>query len=388
MRNAKKEADYSEFKSKIFLQSAGLLTLSFAAIGALYFFVWRGNVADWLVSLIQMLFRVRYSHARYLYHYIFRENFVIIFFGASAVVFLILLRFSLNRFTRYFDLINSGIDALIDGNGNEITLMPEMAAIEKKLNTVRLTLEQRALDVRLAEQRKNDLVMYIAHDIRTPLTSVIGYLSLLDETPGMPDGQRTNYVHIALDKAYRLEQLINEFFEISRFNSGAITLSKKSIDLYYMLLQIADEFYPQLNVTGKRIQLHAGENLTVYGDPDKLARVFNNILKNAAAYSDENSVIGITAGLSGDKVSIVFKNSGSIPQDKLSVIFEKFRRLDNARSTGTGGAGLGLAIAKEIVVLHGGNIFAESGDNQTAFTVELPAVPCPPFQPKDAQAKA
>jgi two-component system sensor histidine kinase VanS len=371
----RKEADYSRFKGRIFLQSAGLLVISFTAIGALYFFVWRGNVADWLVLLIQSLFHIRYNAALYLYHHGFRENFSIIFFGASAIVFLILLHFSLNRLTRYFDLINGGIDALIDDNGNGIVLIPEMAAIEKKLNTVRLTLEERAREAQLAEQRKNDLVMYLAHDIRTPLTSVTGYLSLLDETPDMPAGQRTKYVRIALDKAHRLEELINEFFEITRFNSGVITLSKKTIDLYYMLLQITGEFYPQLNITSKRIHLHAGKTLAIYGDPDKLARVFNNILKNAVAYGDENSSIDITADQSGDKVSIVFKNTGTIPQDKLSVIFEKFCRLDDARSSGSGGAGLGLAIAKEIVVLHGGNIFAESRDNQTFFTVELPAAP-------------
>ncbi|HAP4076909.1 TPA: GHKL domain-containing protein, partial [Enterococcus faecalis] len=111
------------------------------------------------------------------------------------------------------------------------------------------------------------------------------------------------------------------------------------------------------------------------GDPDKLARVFNNILKNAAAYSEDNSIIDITAGLSGDVVSIEFKNTGSIPKDKLAAIFEKFYRLDNARSSDTGGAGLGLAIAKEIIVQHGGQIYAESNDNYTTFRVELPAMP-------------
>jgi two-component system sensor histidine kinase VanS len=369
-----KEADYSRFKRKVFLQSAGLLTASFAAIGMLYFFVWRGNVADLLVSIFQSLLRISYTEALHLYHYGFRENFTFIFLCASVVIFLVLLWFSLKRFTRYFDLINGGIDALIDGGEDEIEMIPEMAAIGKKLNTVRLTLEQRARDVQIAERRKNDLVMYIAHDIRTPLTSVIGYLSLLDETPDMPIAQRVKHVHIALDKAYRLEQLIDEFFEITRFNSGVITLSKKTVDLRYMLMQIADEFYPQLGAGGRRIKLCAGEALTVCGDPDKLARVFNNILKNAAIYSDENSDIVIEAGLSGDMVSVVFRSVGGIPQDKLQLIFEKFERLDGARASGTGGAGLGLAIAKEIVELHGGNIFAESDGGQTSFTVELPQI--------------
>lgn len=138
---------------------------------------------------------------------------------------------------------------------------------------------------------------------------------------------------------------------------------------------MTDEFYPQLAANGKQVVIHASEDLTVFGDPDKLARVFNNILKNAAAYSEDDSVIDITAGLSGNVVSIVFKNAGNIPKDKLATIFEKFYRLDDARSSNTGGAGLGLAIAKEIIVQHGGQIYAESNNNSTTFTVELPAAP-------------
>jgi two-component system sensor histidine kinase VanS len=144
-----------------------------------------------------------------------------------------------------------------------------------------------------------------------------------------------------------------------------------------MLVQIADEFYPQLAANGKQAVITACEDLTVSGDPDKLARVFNNILKNAAAYSEAGSVIDITAGLSEDVVYILFRNAGSIPKDKLAAIFEKFYRLDASRSSDTGGAGLGLAIAKEIIVQHGGKIYAESKDNYTTFTVELPALPNP-----------
>jgi two-component system sensor histidine kinase VanS len=371
----KNAAGYEKFKRKIFLQSACMMGLSILFIGAVYQFIWRGNAGDWLVSFFQWFFYIRRSQALNLYHFVFRENSEVFFIGAVAVTFIVLLRFSLERFTRYFDSINNGINALIEDDGSNIVLMPEMEAIEKKLNTVRLTLKQRSRDAQLAEQRKNDLVMYLAHDIKTPLTSVIGYLSLLNEAPDMPVEQRAKYVHITLDKVYRLEQLINEFFEVTRYNLQTISLTKKHIDLYYMLVQIADEFYPQLAAKGKQAVITACEDLTVSGDPDKLARVFNNILKNAAAYSEAGSVIDITAGLSGDVVYVIFKNAGSIPEDKLAAVFEKFYRLDAARSSDTGGAGLGLAIAKEIIVQHGGKIYAESSDNCTMFTVELPALP-------------
>jgi len=136
---------------------------------------------------------------------------------------------------------------------------------------------------------------------------------------------------------------------------------------------MADEFYPALTATGKSIELCVPEDLTIYGDPTKLARVFNNILKNAVSYSAEGSVIKIIAEVLEETVSIKFINPGSIPADKLSAIFNKFYRLDSARSTKTGGSGLGLAIAKEIVEKHGGGLFADSDGVNTVFTVELPA---------------
>ncbi len=198
------------------------------------------------------------------------------------------------------------------------------------------------------------MITYLAHDLKTPLTSVIGYLSLLDEVPDMPQAQKEKYIHITLDKANRLEKLINEFFEITRYNLQQIILEKEMVDLYYMLIQMSDEFYPILASHGNTITLHAQEDLTVYADPTKLARVFNNILKNAIAYSYPNTDIQITAVKTEQEIRISVCNHGkTIPQQRLESIFEKFFRLDDARTTNTGGAGLGLAIAKEIVTLHG-----------------------------------
>lgn len=221
--------------------------------------------------------------------------------------------------------------------------------------------------------RKNDLITYLAHDLKTPLTSVIGYLSLMDEAPDMPEAQKARYVHITLDKACRLEKLINEFFEITRYNLQQIILEKEIIDLYYMLVQMADEFYPVLSARGNTIRLSVGEDMTVYGDSEKLARVFNNILKNAVSYSYENTEIEIGAEKVEDGLKITFRNRGkTIAREKLEFLFEKFFRMDEARATHTGGAGLGLAIAKEIVTLHGGTITAESENEVTTFCVILP----------------
>ena len=222
-------------------------------------------------------------------------------------------------------------------------------------------------------QRKSDLITYLAHDLKTPLTSVMGYLSLLDEAPDMPEAQKEKYIHIALTKAERLENLIAQFFEITQFNLHHMVLEKEHLDLAYMLMQMAEEFYPVLSAHGNTVDLQVDETLAVYGDGDKQARVFNNILKNAVAYSYESSVIVIRGYFEQGMAVISFENHGkTIPKQKLDLIFEKFFRLDEARRSNTGGAGLGLAIAREIVELHKGSISAKSQEEKTTFQVRLP----------------
>lgn len=235
----------------------------------------------------------------------------------------------------------------------QIQLSPEMLPFEQKLNSVKQTLAERKMETALAEQRKDELVMYLAHDIRTPLTSVIGYLNLLEEDPNMPPEQRAARVHIVLEKAYRLETMVNEFFEITKYKSQKITLSKETIDLYYMLVQLSDELSPVLAPRGNTVTLNLDENLTIEADPEKLARVFNNILKNAASYSFPHTEIVISTEKLEHEVIIRFQNSGEdIPNEALASLFNKFYRVDQSRSSDTGGTGLGLAIAKEIVTLQ------------------------------------
>ena len=256
---------------------------------------------------------------------------------------------------------------------------------------VKSTTEAHERALRDEAQRRSDLIAYLAHDLKTPLTSVIGYLSLLDEIPEMPREQRCRYVGITLDKAKRLERLINEFFDITRYNLSHIELETERVDLSYLLVQMADEFYPLLAAHGNTVSLAVegapasveapGAELWITADPGRLARVFNNILKNAIAYSHEGTEIAVTAerferaDAPGEPwVRVTVTDEGAtIPPHKLEAIFDKFFRLDEARATSTGGAGLGLAIAREIVELHGGTIAAASETGRTTFTVELPA---------------
>ncbi|MEA5049341.1 MAG: HAMP domain-containing sensor histidine kinase [Eubacteriales bacterium] len=364
---------YQKLLWKLFFQTVVVLGASFLLTLGTYAAV-RGRFADFLVNAISYLLSLNWDSARDIYQHVIRNNITLVFGVTFIVYFLILMRILMPWFTRFFDRIVSGIDHLAEEVDAPIRMGTELKFMEVKLNEVKQRLKQRTETAKREEQRKNDLVVYLAHDIRTPLTSVIGYLSLLDEASDMPAEQRAKYTHITLEKANRLEKLINELFEITRYNSQQGNLEKVSIDLYYMLVQMVDEFYPILTERGNSAVLEVDETLTVSGDSAKLARVFNNILKNAAAYSDPGTPIIIAAKNAGAFVLISFQNQGPIiPADKLSAIFEKFFRLDEARASDTGGSGLGLSIAKEIVTLHGGTIQAESKAHSTTFTVSLPA---------------
>lgn len=276
---------------------------------------------------------------------------------------------------RYLQEIINAAQTVHQPNDSTIELSEPLKDMEKQMNQIKMAvlLSQQAL--KEAENKKNEWVMYLAHDIRTPLTSVIGYLSLLDEATDMPVEQKEKYIGIALQKAMRLEKLVNEFFEMTRYNTQQIKLTKAHVDLYYMLVQLIDEFYPVLSAKGNSAVLKAEETLTVYADSEKLARVFNNILKNAAVYSYPNTEIMISAQGDKDGVTVTFENHGpTIPPDQLSSIFDKFNRLDDARKSDTGGAGLGLSIAEEIIRLHGGKISAHSEKDRITFTVSLPVL--------------
>jgi len=371
---SKRKNDYSKLKRKVFLQ---MLLIVFAAAAIVIFLRFtiqeRFSFGDTIVRFLMNTFYMRNRDAVLISHLLFLNNIEIITLVVILIFLVILLRFSISWFTKYFDEVSAGMDKLAEESGEEITLSPELDFMENKLNQIKNNLEKQKKAALDAEQRKNDLVVYLAHDIKTPLTSVIGYLSLLDEAPDMPPEQKAKYVGITLEKAYRLEQLINEFFEITRFNLQTVVLNKEKINLMFMLQQMADEFYPMLTPQGKQMSVNVPDGLTLWGDADKLARVFNNILKNAIVYSYENSVIDISAQQHDKNIIITFTNQGNpIPREKLETIFEKFFRLDTSRSTNTGGAGLGLAIAKEIVNAHGGNIFVQSDTEKTVFTAVLP----------------
>lgn len=340
-------------------------TLTLIYITSQFNFHWLYDIAPSLYYLLS-----RFAN------YIFRGELIILLMFIVWLVYVIL---SLYRMIKK---IFSYINAIVESSNNwftkdtdYITLPDELSDLEKKLNYLKresLTNEKLA---RENEQKKDELIVYLAHDIKTPLTSMIGYLSILNEMDDMPKKQQEKYIKIALDKSYRLEELINELFDVARFNSEKIILEKEKLNLNLMLAQIIDDFYPTLSELNKKIELNNEQQIMLLADPDKLGRVFNNLIKNAINYSAENSNIRINVRKNEYNIIVDIINEGrQIPKEKLDQIFEKFYRLDSSRISKTGGSGLGLAIAKDIVQLHGGQIKAISSEKETLFRVELPLV--------------
>ena len=356
----KKTDDFKQFKAKIFFCTIWMVTVAVGCIYLLYSLFLKGRFADLIVSVNQKLFGLDYDAARTLYQWTFRNHIELVFVVGMVMVFFITFRIYLNWFAKYFMEINNGIDDIGRESIGEVSLPPELSATEKKINTIKHTLEKQKLDMKLAEQRKNDMVMYLAHDLKTPLASVIGYLNLLRDEGQISEKLRQKYLSVSLEKAERLEDLI-------------ITLQYSRISLVRLLEMLLYEFQPMLHEKNLECNLMVPEDIMIRCDADKIQRVFDNLLKNAVIYSFEGTDINIAVVGQGEDVEITFTNHGdTIPEEKLERIFEQFYRLDASRSTGSGGAGLGLAIAKQIIELHHGAIMAGSENEMIEFKVILP----------------
>ncbi len=302
-----------------------------------------------------------------------RENRVIAVAGILLASMILSILLTLGMAYRYLGQVLEATELIYSAEGEEIRLPEELSEAEGQLNRMKFQLERNARAAKEAEQRKNDLIVYLAHDLKTPLTSVIGYLTLLRDERQISEELRTKYLSISLEKAEHLEDLINEFFEITRFNLSTLTLEPSRLNLTRMLEQITYEFKPMLDEKNLVCTLDVPKDLYVKWDVGKMQRVFDNLLRNAVNYSFEDGEIQFSVKEADAVMEIVCMNHGNtIPEEKLNRIFEQFFRLDSSRGTRNGGAGLGLAIAKEIIELHGGTIRAESEKEEIRFVVKIP----------------
>lgn len=376
MPEKKTNNEFRQLRTKIFIKTAATLfvavLISIGVIFGLYSFVLEGRLSNMVINFMN-IFVGDYNASYYFYEQIFRNNMGMIMLACIIGICLIVLWIYLKGFTKYFNEINRGIDALIEEDSADVILPAELGAVEKKINYIKKTLERRKTEAEIAEQRKNDLVVYLAHDLKTPLTSVIGYLTLLRDENQISEELRQKYLSISLEKAERLEELINEFFEITRFNFSNMILEYSDVNLTRMLEQLTYEFKPMFLDKNLKCELEIAPDTILRCDVNKMQRVLDNLLRNAVNYSFDDRTIHIVATQNDKNINIRFVNRGNtIPEEKLQRIFEQFYRLDTARSSRSGGAGLGLAIAKEIVELHGGSITATSEDEIIEFGLTIP----------------
>ncbi len=369
--------NYRKLKFSILLQTV-LVTALTALVGGflLNFLLDRIDSESFANGFVHVLtgLHVEEETAVNLYWRLIGNNQLFFMIVGFLLLFALFFYVSLSQMTRYLDQVGDGIENILSSSTEPIHLITELKPLEIRLNEIKATLKRQEMEADEAEKKKNDQVVFLAHDLKTPLTSVQAYLTMLDSYPDMDPEDRAKYTHIALEKSVRLGELIDEFFDITRYSMQDTELEESEVDLSMMLEQLADELYAVLQEKHLSCEVDVEENLEIYGDPDKLARVFDNILRNAMAHCEENTVIKISARRKRDDVEIVFTDHGDkIPGDRLQTIFEKFYRVDDARASTTGGAGLGLAIAKEIVELHHGTIQARSDDRRTQFIVTLPS---------------
>ena len=370
------KSKYRKLKISLLLQTVLITALTVLVGGFLVEYIIDGiyndDVSEIFIGFLKF-FHVKESDAIRLYWRILGNNKTFFMMIGFLALFALFFYIALSKMITYLEDVEKEIGKLVSRSTEPIHLITELEPIETKLNNIKYTLERQEREVQESEQRKNDLVVFLAHDLKTPLTSIVAYLSMLQSHPELSEAERSKYTGISLEKAIRLGKLIEEFFEITKFNAQDIVLEKTELNLSRMLEQIADEMYGVFQEKRLECQVEAAEDVIVPADPDKLARVFDNLMRNAVAYCDRETTIHIQVSQDKDNAKIVFINEGpKIANDKLPHIFEKFFRADNSRSSETGGAGLGLAIAREIVELHGGQIQAQSDDHETRFIVSLP----------------
>lgn len=295
---------------------------------------------------------------------------------SGAILFTCLFIYYLQRYYRYIAEITEGINRIAEGDFESkipVRYKDELSSVADTVNRLSVSIQKMIAMQKENEQSKNDLITSVAHDLKTPLTSIIGYLDLVRLGKVIDENIKLKYVGIAYHKAKRLQNLIEDLFAYTQLSFGTVTLRNSELDMVKFLEQIAEEFYPIFKDSNLEYTFHTGvAKAVVYGDGDMLERVFANLYGNAVKYGKDGAKVEVSLEENENTFDIRITNYGQlIPKEEIEHIFERFYRVDSSRSGETGGTGLGLAIARNIVVMHGGSITATSNVGGTTFTVIL-----------------
>lgn len=304
-------------------------------------------------------------------------SFMLVTVIATICFFIIYFLLFIKRIVKDMTYISDRIIDIADGKSDEkiiIERQDEIGEIAGRINEMTEQINQLITSERDALQSNKDLIACVAHDLSTPITSVKGYLDLALDTKHYDLEQRQKYVRIAQTKANRLEYLMHDLFNYTKLTSGEITLHRSKIDLVQLVEQMVEEFYPlfqeeELECTTKYNISYLEMNM----DGELIARAVQNLLSNAIKYGKDGKHVYVELECLEQEVQIRVTNYGLvIPEESIKHLFDKFYRVERSRNVKTGGTGLGLNIAQEIVHLHGGRIQVTSGASGTCFTIALP----------------
>ena len=279
-------------------------------------------------------------------------------------------------YIRYISRISEAVQNISEGDLNTVIDVigdDEFSSMAANLNHMAADIKKLMEKERESERTKNELITNVAHDLRTPLTSIIGYLELLAVNQQVPADMQHKYIEIAYGKSRRLQKLIEDLFGFTKLNCGKIAMHVDQIDIVKLLGQLVEEAYPNFVEKGLSYDLQSNVPAKIINaDGNLLARLFDNLIGNAIKYGADGKRVLVKIHAESEAVTVSVTNYGYvIPADELPLIFNKFYRVEQSRSSSTGGTGLGLAIAKEIVDMHDGTISVASDLNGTVFTVKL-----------------
>jgi len=338
-----------------------------------------GAITFLIYKLLQLYYRsqVKYEDPAMQFRLFIRRvgdiNFFLIIFIPIAIV---LFYFLTQRYAKYFQSISTGIRHLANGDFSyrvAIASKDEFGSIASDINLASKQLQEAITKGDFAESSKDQLVLNLAHDLRTPLTSVIGYLDFILRDEQLTSEQVRHYTSIAHTKSQRLERLVDELFEITRMNHGLLQVEKHPIDLSELLTQLEEEIYPLLEKNKLTARWKIAPQLQIWGDGELLARVFENLLTNAIRYGGDGEYLDVHGFIDHGEAVIQVINYGTlIPSDELPHIFDMFYTGDKSRTQHEESTGLGLFIARNIVKQHEGTISVESNVIRTQFEVRLP----------------
>jgi two-component system, OmpR family, sensor histidine kinase VanS len=295
---------------------------------------------------------------------------------AGIVLFIIYFMLLTKKFGMYLEQITGGISAISAGDFNyriKVNDDDEFGYIADRLNQMAEDIKHIIENERKSENAKNELITSVAHDLRTPLTSIIGYLELVSDKDKLTPETKQRYIEIAYNKSKRLEKLIEDLFAYTKFSFGEVTMELSEIDMVKFINQLLDEFYPSFQEYNLDYEFTTTlSSAVVVADGNLLARAFANLISNAIKYGKDGKRVKLKLSKENNKIIVTVTNYGKlIPEKDLEHIFERFYRVEGSRSSETGGTGLGLAIAKSIILMHGGSITAKSDLDGTVFEVVL-----------------